>query len=717
MVVSSDFEDLFANENPEHLQHDTTHSNDNEKKPDIWKILVVDDEADIHMVTRLALSNFEFENHTIEILSAYSEAEAKEILHQHPDIAMVFMDVVMESHDSGFQLVNYIRDDLDNQNIRIVIRTGQPGNAKEQELFRRYRIDDYKIKTELTSERLLSTAVSCLKTYDMLIKKEFSQNKLEQTLEEQNALLQNVNARLIDEIRKRETTEQKLKNSEKKFRMLYENLDVTLKSITDGVISTDRHDRIILMNKMAETLTGWEVKDALNRDLYKVFNITRKPGSSLAKAEMESEDQILLTSREGTQKIIEFSSSPIKNDTGEASGNAIIFRDITEKIQMGGQLARAQRMESLGLLAGGIAHDFNNILASILGFTELLMFDAPKGSRMEEYLTEIFTAGKRAKELVKQILAFARQTGDTLQPVQIHLIAKETLKLIRSSIPTTIAIQSNIKSSGLAMANPTQIHQIFMNLFTNAAHAMDEHGGVLTVTMMDENIAPGTKGAPIKLKPGQYIKITVEDTGTGIPPEIIHSIFEPYFTTKQIGEGTGMGLALVHGIIENYKGSITVESEMGKGTVFTVYIPATTFDSKQNTELSEKKTYSGSGRVLFVDDEAAIVKVGKLLLEKNGYHVSSTTSSLDALEMFTKKPDAFDLIITDMTMPHMTGDVLAEKIMKIRPELPIILCTGYNKRLSKEQAFKIGFKEYIKKPFDKDILLKTVKSVLNSKNK
>lgn len=749
MAINDDFENLFAKKHtPEKAELETDQTS---PSPSIWKLLVVDDEADVHTITKLALKDFEFENHTLKILSAFSTSEAKEVIQQNPDIAMVFLDVVMETNDAGFDLVNHIRKDLKNKNIRIALRTGQPGDTTEQEALRHYGIDDYKTKTELTSDKLSSTVMSCLKTYNTLIKKEAQQQKLEQTVEEKNAELQTMNADLVDEIKKREKTEIELKASEQRFRMLYENLDVTLKSITDGVIRTDKTGEVILMNRMAENLTGWKFKDVGTTNINEIFNISHNPKSNpeatstnspgpspMQKAEsseavppknnragsasfdvipdstLDTEYHTVLTSKNGSRKIIEYSSAPIKNNIDTIIGKVIIFRDITERIQLESQLAHAQRMEALGVLAGGIAHDFNNILASILGFTELLLYDAEKDSELEDSLKEIFTAGTRAKELVQQILAFARHSRHSLQPVQANLIAKETLKLIRSSIPSTIAIDSSIKSTSLVMADPTQIHQIFMNLFTNAAHAMDEHGGTLTVRMVDENISAATKGKPIALQPGEYIKITVADTGTGIPPEIIHSVFEPYFTTKKYGEGTGMGLALVHGIVESCKGSITVKSSMGKGTVFTLYIPITDGSSISESKYIENMLHTGNENILLVDDEVAIGKVGKLLLEKSGYRVTATTSSTDALEIFNSTPKAFDLVITDMTMPNMTGDLLTKKMRQIRPDLPVILYTGYSKKISQEEALSKGFNGYITKPFNKKELIKTVKSVLKS---
>lgn len=376
------------------------------------------------------------------------------------------------------------------------------------------------------------------------------------------------------------------------------------------------------------------------------------------------------------------------------------------------QLQLAQKMESIGTLAGGIAHDFNNILASILGFTELALDDVRKGTIIEDNLQEVLTAGNRAKELVKQILAFARQSDEKLKPIQVSIIVKEVLKFIRSSIPTTIEITQEIRSNSLINANSTQVHQVVMNLCTNAAFAMEEKGGVLDVCVKDVSINTDQDTENLQLPPGNYIEVKITDTGVGIPPDILGSIFEPYFTTKGPGEGTGLGLAMVHGIVESYGGKSFVNSTMGKGTTFTVYLPIT---KKRNTEHSDAvgELPLGNERILFVDDEQKLAKAGGQILEKLGYSVTIRTDSLEALKLLESSPNDFDLVVTDMTMPTMTGDVLATKLIHFRPDIPIILCTGYSKKISEEKAAEIGIKAFAYKPLNKTDLAKTVRNVLD----
>jgi PAS domain S-box-containing protein len=409
---------------------------------------------------------------------------------------------------------------------------------------------------------------------------------------------------------------------------------------------------------------------------------------------------------------------PIQNRNGTFS-KMTIFRDITdylravsEKEKAQAQLMQAQKMESIGILAGGIAHDFNNILASIIGFTELALDDVRKGTTLEDSLQEVHSAAKRAKELVKQILAFARQSDEKRSPIQPRIIIEEVLKFIRSTIPTTITIRQNMESNSLIMGNPTQVHQVLMNLCANAAHAMEDSGGVLQVSLKDAVIDMEDSLNINGLPQGDYVEVAVSDTGVGIAPDIVGSIFDPYFTTKGSGEGTGMGLAMVHGIVESYGGKITVDSRLGKGTTFAIYLPVIEKQSTLEAYVPEP-LMAGKERILFVDDELTISKMGSKVLKRLGYSVTSCTSSIEALELFLSKPGAFDLVITDMTMPNLTGDKLAMELMKIRPDIPIILCTGYSKQISEETASEIGIRAFVYKPIVRADLAKIIRKVLD----
>lgn len=380
------------------------------------------------------------------------------------------------------------------------------------------------------------------------------------------------------------------------------------------------------------------------------------------------------------------------------------------------QLQQAQKMESIGTLAGGIAHDFNNILSPIMGHTELLLYDTPEGSQLRYSLNEIQSASMRAKDLVRQILTFSRQEKSECKTMRMQYIIKEALKLIRSSIPAIIEIKHNIrKECGLINADPTQIHQIVMNLATNAYHAMEDAGGTMTIDLKEVEL-DAQKALNLDIKQGTYACLTVSDTGTGIPEDVKGKIFDPFFTTKGQGKGTGIGLSVVHGIVNSSGGAICVHSELGKGTEFNIYLPVVESYLKKNDALKVKMIIQGgTERVLLVDDEAPLITLQKQMLERLGYQVTSRTSSMEGLEAFRSSPDKFDLVITDMAMPNMSGDKLAVELIKIRPDIPVLLCTGFSTIISEEKALVMGIKGFLMKPVTISDLDKKIRDVLDKK--
>ncbi len=376
------------------------------------------------------------------------------------------------------------------------------------------------------------------------------------------------------------------------------------------------------------------------------------------------------------------------------------------------QLRQAQKMEAIGTLAGGIAHDFNNILSAILGYSELALDDAENNRPSAKYIREIIKAGGRARDLVHQILTFSRQTETESKPIQVRPIVKEALKLLRASLPSTIEIQQRIKSNVIVEADPIQIHQVIMNLCTNAGHAMRDKGGVLYVGLTEETLSKEMAEAYHGLAPGSYLQIEVRDTGPGMSREIIDKIFDPYFTTKEKGEGTGMGLAVVQGIVQNCGGGLAVQSEPGKGAAFRIFLPS--LQSVQPIEVQPVEIIPGGNeRILFVDDEPPLVDLSKKILERHGYRVTIRNSGIEAIELFKNHPYEFDLVITDMTMPHVTGDVLAQRMLSIRPDIPIIICTGYSEKITPELLETLQIKALVLKPIIRNEILLTVRQVLD----
>jgi PAS domain S-box-containing protein len=497
----------------------------------------------------------------------------------------------------------------------------------------------------------------------------------------------------------------------------HDRLISAIEQVGDLVVITGVDGVIQYVNPAFVTITGYSKEDALGNTprLLKSGHHDNGFYDNLWNTILSGKQwtgRIVNKRKDGSLYTGECAVSPVKNQAGDIVNFVWISRDITEKLELELRSQQNQKLESIGALAGGIAHDFNNILSSVIGFTELALDEVEKNTTLEDNLQEVYAAGRRAKDLVGQILAFARQSGEERKPIQVSSIVKEVLKFIRSSTPTTIEIHQQIESDSLIMGDATRLHQVMMNLCTNAAHAMDEMGGEMRIGLRDVSIDGDVPILDAGLKPGDYVEITVSDTGAGIEPEMIGSIFEPYFTTKGPGEGTGMGLAMVHGIVETYEGKITVDSRLNEGSVFTIYLP-TTRKRRKHRPYQSGDLPSGTESILFVDDEASIAKMGSEGLERLGYSVTIRTSSVEALELFKSRPEAFDLVITDMTMPNMTGDKLAMELLNIRSDIPVILCTGYSKKVSDETIAEIGIKAFAYKPVVKADLAKTVREVLD----
>ena len=418
---------------------------------------------------------------------------------------------------------------------------------------------------------------------------------------------------------------------------------------------------------------------------------------------------------------VQITKAPVLDDKNKVKGFVGIARDISqeknaenEKKELAAHLRQSQKMEAIGTLAGGIAHDFNNILAAIMGYTEISITEVPQDHPVFNRLERILKAANRGKDLVNQIMTFSRQHEQKNQLVRLDLIVEEALSLLRPLIPRRIEIASfNSGERCYVLADPTQIHQILMNLCTNAAYAMRETGGRMDLrvegcelTKADEEIYEG-------LEPGPYVRLTVSDTGPGIDPQLLNRVFEPFFTTKKKGEGTGMGLAVVHGIVKSLKGSVVLVSEPDKGATFQILFPRAAEVIKEITKIVPPIS-TGNERILFVDDEELIADMAHDMLERLGYDVISLKSSKEALDVFRENPDMVNLVVTDLTMPHMTGEELAREMLQIRSDIPIIMCTGFSEIVTQDKAKKMGIKEYIMKPFLHVELASTIRKVLDS---
>ena len=552
------------------------------------------------------------------------------------------------------------------------------------------------------------------------------QNELEERQKAENALkiltnqleerIRERTCELEREIRERKRSEEVAITSERKFRELFQN-------VADPVYIADSNGGIIAANDQACIETDYSLDELLQLRIYDLDDILNTPEkiSSHFNGLIETREltfESVHRRKTGTQFPVEIKARIIDIEgeqcmMGVARNISERKHNEEERLNLEKQLLHAQKMESIGVLAGGIAHDFNNILGAILGYAELAKAESLARSLAAQYLDQVIKAGNRAKELVKQILSFSRQAKTELTPLPPASIVKETLKLLRSSLPTAITIEQDIDmDTGLILADPTQIHQIIMNLCTNAYHAMEKTGGILSISLKRKVLSEPELVNDSLVHSGSFMQLSIGDTGPGIAPEIQERIFDPYFTTKEIGKGTGMGLAIVHGIVKSYGGFISCQSQVGEGTIFQITMPTLEEQMFPETKLDELIP-AGTERILLVDDEEPIVHMEQMMLERLGYQVTARTSSLDALDIFKADPSKFDLVISDRGMPNMTGEQLARELISIRPEIPIILCTGFSDENDEKRARSLGIKGFLMKPVAIGTLATMVRKVLD----
>jgi PAS domain S-box-containing protein len=502
------------------------------------------------------------------------------------------------------------------------------------------------------------------------------------------------------------------------FRTLFENNPIAYQALDSG-------GNILQVNSAWEEMFGYAKKEVISKSFSEFILPEMRHRFKKQFPKQRSLDEILgpefvLIKKNGDRILAAHKGKTGVDSLGNYTQTHCVLLDITsqrkaeqERQRLEDRLRQAQKMETLGTLAGGVAHDFNNILSIIIGNYEHIKEELPGWSPLNENLEQIRLASLRARDVVRQLLTFARRSDTQQQPMNIATVVHESLQLIRSTIPTNIEIQHHLpEGSGSILGNSTQINQLIINLCTNAADAMLPQGGRLTIGVekvsMDEDGALLTRS----LKPGPHIKLVIEDAGRGIDAQTLAHIFEPYFTTKPFGKGTGIGLAVVHGIVDHHKGEIFVESKPGRGTTFTILFPEfqDKVEEKRACTISFPK---GNERILLVDDETSIVRITQSRLTALGYSVTCTTDPRKALDKVKADPSAFDLVITDMAMPHMTGDALSSKLLSLRPDLPIILCTGFSEVMNEEKARKIGITGFLIKPVELADFAVTVRKTLD----
>jgi PAS domain S-box-containing protein len=514
----------------------------------------------------------------------------------------------------------------------------------------------------------------------------------------------------FQDITERKQAEKALQESEEKYRKL-------VNTAPYGIQLTDLNGKIIFSNPAHHMIQGYEDGELTGKFIWDLIsdNFHREKAKSFYQELVKEQPMPKVyfnrdRTKDGREIDVQINWDYIYNLNGEIEGIISIISDITDQKKLQTQLHQAQKMEAIGSLAGGIAHDLNNILFPISGLSEMLLDEMTPDSPEHQSIEQIYKSAQRGSDLVKQILAFSRQSNPQKLPLRLQPILKEVLKLVRATISMNIEIKSHFKPDcGLVFADPTQVHQIAMNLITNAYHAVEQTGGTIDLELKETEF-----GKDDTLKPGKYAHITVSDTGIGIEQTLIDKIFDPYFTTKEMGKGTGLGLSVVHGIVKEHGGDILVYSEVGKGTTFHVYLPLLEDSKGSRTAAVTRKYPTGCESILLVDDEEPIIRLEQMMLERLGYKVTTRTSSPDALDAFRADPLKFDLVISDRGMPNMTGEQLARELISIRPEMPIILCTGFSDENDERRARDLGVKGFLKKPVATGDLAEMVRKVLDA---
>jgi two-component system CheB/CheR fusion protein len=526
------------------------------------------------------------------------------------------------------------------------------------------------------------------------------------------------------EIRVRERTAELARSNQ----MLQEEITQRLRLVAaveqagEGIAITDPAGVIQYVNPAFERVSDCRKEDLLGRSYGETLG-AKEPqdptGENIHEAIQSGgawSGKIGRKGKDGQPWELDVTVAPVRDGSGRVINYLAVERDVTQEVQLQQHLRQMQKIEALGTLAGGIAHDFNNLLNPIFINTELVLLDAPLEAHMRSLLEMALKAAERGRELVRQIITFSRQKEKERKPTLAEPLIKETLKFLRASLPTTLEIRENIqKETGFILADPTQIHQVVMNLCSNAAHAMREKGGVLGVSLAETEVDAEMARRYPDLRRGPYLRLTVTDTGAGMTAQVLERAFDPFFTTKKPGEGSGMGLAVVHGIVKDHGGAITVYSEAGKGSTFNVFFPRMKAEAP-GLDISSEPLATGHERILLVDDEEAQVRSVRKMLERLGYRVAVKTDSEEALALFRKAPEMFDLVITDQTMPRMTGINMAAEILRTRPDIPVVLCTGFSEMVDANGARDRGVCEFLMKPFSVREMAESIRRALDKKS-
>ncbi len=668
------------------------------------KIIIVDDDQQNRYLLKALLGG-----HGHEVLSAANGQEALGLARSNP-VELIITDILMPVKD-GFALCREWKTDEDLGRIPLIFYSATYTDQKDIDFGLSLGADLFLIKPLEPAE--LMAAI------EAVLKKKAAPKEPDLKPEGRSVFLQEYNQALIRKLEKKMLQLEAEVGSRRNTEIQLLRFKTAIENADEAILLIDAQGLVEYVNPAFEQTTGFSRDEVLGRP--PAYLEMEKNGSDQAGTIWETVNQgrawrghLTKKTRAGEGLELDVTVSPIPDESGGKGGYVSVLRDVTQQMIMKTRFSQSQKMEAIGTLAGGVAHDFNNILGVVIGNAELALDMIENRQDPTEKIGQILTAGTRAGRLVNQILNFSRQTEQEMKPISLCHPIRETLKFIRSSLPATVEINHDLRNQeDIVMADATQLQQVLMNLCTNAAHAMRQSGGVLYVGLKTIEMGQDECFGYPNLKLGRYQRLTVTDTGHGMDQDIMTKIFDPFFTTKEIGEGTGLGLSVAHGIVSSHRGAITVYSEVGVGTTFHVYLPLSQHDRQAQDPSPEQSLAQGSEHILFVDDEKALTDLGREMLTCQGYNVTGLTSSQEAIDLFRSQPGEYDLIITDHIMPHLTGLELARKLLDIRPDLPVILCSGFRDNKLTEEATGQGIKRVLTKPFRKAELLRAVREVLD----
>ena len=658
-----------------------------------WKIIIADDEVEVHNITRMVMREFTFEGRGIDFLSAYSAEETIALLNENPDTAVILLDVIMESEDAGLDVVRFIRNNLNNYVIQIILRTGQAGQAPEHDVVERYEINDYKTKYEFTSQKLYTTIMSSLRAYRL------------------NNSFNLLNAKLNDELRERKAAEEKIRRLSRFQESVIDNAEIWM-----DVVNED--GEVLLWNRAAERISGYTReqvmgKSSIWKQLYpdvkdrdRVINTVR--GAINDEKNTGSFESIIIR-EDGKSRVILWDIKGLKDENDILTAAISLGQDITEKKQLENKLLHAQKMEAIGRLAGGIAHDFNNILTVISGYSELSLMRIKQGEALFDSITQIRMAAGKAESLTRQLLAFSRQ--QVMNPVLIdpRVLLLEMNKMLIRLIGEDVELVIDTDPDLLRVkADPGSIEQVIMNLVVNARDSMPD-GGTITISMQNRE-KPSETGDHADAA----VLICIRDTGTGMDEKIRERIFEPFFTTKEVGKGTGLGLSTVYGIVTQLNGTIDVWSKPGSGSAFTVCLPG--IKPEDNNTLDEydgMDTLGGTETILIVEDQSEVLKLTAEMLRMHGYTVYGAGNYEEAHHLAERFGSSIHLIIADIIMPQKSGKEVVDSLRSLLPDARILYMSGYSDSIIEQKGIRNRDMHMIRKPFTILELNRKVRDVLS----